>query len=396
MPNPPVCQTQSGVGLTIEVYGGQMVNFGDELMLEQIAMQLGRRIPELRFAMYPRDLNWAARARHGLRPILPGLVRRPVALGHVWEWIDRLGVGRLNRLLPRYGLVPPHEVQGVLTMSGFAFSDVWSASTRNAAAVFERYARRSVPVVLLPQAIGPLNVAAVRKDFLRIASSAKLILVRDAESLGIVRGLLGDDPRVRRCWDITLVEPVKLSLPDGRVRVAIVPNARMVDRASSAWRSRYVRTMREIISHIGDRAEVKVLIHGAEPDDEALGIELTRDQPIEVLTFEDGPAARRALSEFHFVVGSRYHALVGAFAQAIPSIGIGWAHKYRGLYEDFDLRSFCAEEDTSTEYILELVDHLLVAENNLSVRSTIAVTLERIEADLHLMWDDVADVLRSS
>jgi polysaccharide pyruvyl transferase WcaK-like protein len=41
------------------------------------------------------------------------------------------------------------------------------------------------------------------------------------------------------------------------------------------------------------------------------------------------------LGSCHAVISSRYHAIIGSMSQSVPTLGTGWAHKYKILYDEY-------------------------------------------------------------
>ena len=51
------------------------------------------------------------------------------------------------------------------------------------------------------------------------------------------------------------------------------------------------------------------------------------------------------------VVSSRYHALIGSLSQAIPSICVGWSHKYHELFNDYNFPEGIIETDATQDQL---------------------------------------------
>jgi len=45
--------------------------------------------------------------------------------------------------------------------------------------------------------------------------------------------------------------------------------------------------------------------------------------------------AKGIIASSRALIGSRYHALVGALSQGTPAIGTGWTHKYQALFAEY-------------------------------------------------------------
>lgn len=48
-----------------------------------------------------------------------------------------------------------------------------------------------------------------------------------------------------------------------------------------------------------------------------------------------------AVGRMSLVVGSRFHSLVFALKQDVPTVTLGWSHKYKELMSPFGLSDFC-------------------------------------------------------
>jgi colanic acid/amylovoran biosynthesis protein len=323
----------------VELQGTWTDNAGALLMLDAAVDELRRRLPDAQLVMDPRWDRFRGRVGRGLAPVFPTRARAPRLLRNVTAGIDRLTGGRTRRLREGYGLVDARSVDALVDISGFAIGDQWGAkrgADRVAPAVELR--ERGGPSVFLPQAFGPFRepgMAAVGRSLL---ASASLVGVRDDRSMAALAELAQPGARLRRAPDITVA--VRPPVPeDPTPGVLLVPNRKVVEHGS-VDEAGYV----EVLGVAAEAATaagrtVGVLLHGDEPGDRALGEQLVRRLGAGTPVLGGRPAVelKGHLARADLVVGSRFHALLGAAAEGTPFVSIGWSHKYGELAADFGL-----------------------------------------------------------
>lgn len=370
--------------MTIEVTGVNTWNKGAELMLVAVREHVRRRWPGARLVVDPGFGPYADRARHGLwlRPAFRKTGRSRLAFGLMPPSFRRLA-----------GLVAPDEVDVLLDASGFAFGDQHPQERAVAFAAQVEAARAAGQrVVVLPQAFGPFTNPVGRDAFARIVRAADLVFARDEVSLGHARGAAGEAPHLRLAPDFTnLVKPAPLPEED----VAwIVPNERMIEKAASrAEADAYLPLLAACVREV-ERAGLRprVLIHGR--DDAALAGGLARlvGYDLDVVREEDAVEIKRRLGSGRLVVASRFHALVSALAQGVPSIATSWSHKYEMLFADYGCAGLILPVEASEEEA-----RTAVARTTGPGRASLVAALEERGAGLlaqsRAMWDEVDAVL---
>jgi colanic acid/amylovoran biosynthesis protein len=60
-------------------------------------------------------------------------------------------------------------------------------------------------------------------------------------------------------------------------------------------------------------------------------------------------ALKQYLGESHLVIASRFHALMGALSQGVPSIGTSWSHKYEMLFDEYGCPEMLLDVTADTE-----------------------------------------------
>lgn len=378
--------------MLIEVRGTGVgrVNKGAELMLRAIVRQRDAWGNGVELVMGPGGGPYRRRAQLGLYQKL---------------WAGRLGpwAGELARVVPgrvrhRYGLVTEAEIGGVLDASGFAYSDQWgAAAAAQLARLSARWRKQGKHIVLLPQALGPFRDPAVHDAFRRALDSVDLVFARDRVSLEYARELGPSRARVEQAPDFTISMPG--TLPPGYAprpgQVAIVPNLRMVDKGGADAGERYVAALAECVRHLRAHGyEPFILVH--DPTGDFVMAEQLRERTGGELpvVHEDDPAHLKGiLGGCHAVIGSRFHALVSALSQAVPSLAMGWSHKYEMLFEEFGAAECVVSAADPAEKVLAQLGHVLEGAGRERLVRALGENAAVMKDRTTCMWDEVAQVM---
>jgi colanic acid/amylovoran biosynthesis protein len=70
---------------------------------------------------------------------------------------------------------------------------------------------------------------------------------------------------------------------------------------------------------------------------------MARRSPIEIYAHAEPRHLKAVIGAADLVVGSRFHAVVGSLSQGVPTITLGWAHKYDHLHRDFEVPDWIAQ-----------------------------------------------------
>lgn len=380
----------------VEVAGVNFVNKGALLMLEAVidavASTHGQLLPVLAL-------------RHG------GFRRRAaLGLGH----LARLGAPKLARVegafvgianavpgpwLRTLGIVRERDVHAVLDASGFLYSDQWGERiARSSLGHYNRWKRDGRKLVLLPQAFGPFEGAGTRAAMSELLGLADLVYARDRDSLRYLESISGPMDHVRLAPDFTnLLEPRRTpTTPTASGHVVFVPNMRMIDMGHAADDASYVRDFVALLDHVGDLGfECTVVVH--EANDRELAARITagaRSRPA-CVDLDDPREIKAVLTEARLVVSSRFHALVSSLAQGVPSIAVGWSHKYRQLLADYGSEDCLGASMAPTGDVTELVVRELADGQQLARRALLAEHARRQKRLAEAMWADVLDYVRA-
>ena len=364
--------------MIIEITGVGTDNKGAELMFVAIQRHFGRRGGGVHLAAAPGFGTYHERAHYGLL--------QKVA-------VNRWGRSRIGfTLLPgafraNYGMVTEDGIDAVIDASGFAFGDQHPASrTLRFAEDVRRWKQQGKAVVLLPQALGPFESEPHRAGFQEIVRHADLVYARDRRSLEHAREAVGPAETLRLAPDSNGVQHGTYA--------CIVPNSRMLDKVSPDRADRYVPFLARCIEAVAAAGVVPRLLIHDDREDEALIEPIRRalGRPVEVVQKKDPLALKAVLGGARFVVGSRFHALVGALSQGVPCIATGWSHKYEMLFHDFGCEGLILPVSAGQAEIDACIDAVAGAGRGALVR--------RIEErggcrarQVGAMWDEVDAVL---
>lgn len=297
----------------------------------------------------------------------------------------------------RFGLILPEQIDAVLDASGYAFGDVWKTEHVEAAAIqFERYRALGARIILLPQAFGPFENGRIRAASARILAAADLIFARDPESFAHCQAIAPKHPGLQQAPDFTNLLQGKLPANwiVSRKHVALVPNRQMLTQAGAATAQHYVPAFAEAArrAHAAGYHPF-VLVH--EKNDPKLADRIALDSRIEcpVINEPDPLAIKAILGSCAFTIGSRFHGLVSALSQGVPSIGTSWSHKYRHLFEEYGVAGWLCQVDDQGR-LNTLVDKLAEHRKRVEVANRLSHFASRLRHEAEASWTLVDSALR--
>lgn len=370
----------TAASITLEMVGTGTHNLGAMLMANAIAARVRDANPANRIVVGAGFGDAFARGALQLNLIddVPGRVAGPYL---------RFSPRSVRQLL---GIVRRREVCAVLDASGFAYSDAFGAAP--AKHILQKLAqaeRRGQKLILLPQAYGPFENPKVAELCRKLFHRADLIFARDQESLRMTNDLLGQE-KAQLCPDITISLqstesiPVKVQLPERFV--AIVPNFRMQKRAADPDGMKYLQIMKQLINRLQDALVPVVIVLHSREEDVLLAQKLSKLANSAPILYDSNPIILKSvLGRAHFVIGSRFHALVSALSQGVPCLGLGWAHKYNWLFRDFGIGEDLLRVD-DPDRALARMDVLLNEAANVELRARLTGRANSQKQQIEAMW----------
>ncbi|MGE6754763.1 polysaccharide pyruvyl transferase family protein [Rossellomorea sp. NPDC071047] len=373
--------------MKIELKGVNFINKGAELMLLSVLDRYSET----------KEINFTV--SH-----LTGMYHKRAKLGLYQKfWINKInnqGNILINNLIPKkfeqvFGITPINTIDAVFDVSGFAYSDQWgTAPIKEMAQYYKNMKKLGKTIILLPQAFGPFELKNNKKYMKEIIDNVDLIFARDEVSYKYLRQISESD-KIQMAPDFTnLIRP---KLPNDvdkfKGKTCIIPNYRMIDKGDDP--NKYIDSLCLIVKNLQkNNAPFFFLIHDTGKDLElAQQVMRKTGSKFPIYTEDDALVIKGIISCCNLVISSRFHGLVSSLSQAIPSIAIGWSHKYEMLFNDYNCNEmiYSTDEDLS-ELELKINDSL-----NNSFAKSINVKLEEasiVQKEKSLkMWNQVEDLL---
>tara|TARA_R110000868_G_scaffold43633_3_gene146468 strand:+ start:67060 stop:68295 length:1236 start_codon:yes stop_codon:yes gene_type:complete len=393
-------------------------NKGAAAMLESSIHTLSTRIPGVRFtlfSMYPtedREQN-----RYENLDIVPASPRQ-------------LGV-TINTLALLYRILPP--LRGLLRRRSRAIAALASSSVLldqggitftdgrekfllyNVASILPALNVKT-PVFKCAQAVGPfenpINRRAAKTFLPKVATltTRGRITHEYAESLGLGNLLAGADYAFSLELDgseaSSAAETIDLSFFDSGTVVGVSPSVVLQKKVDAAGGDYIANIVSFVDAMTASGRKVLIVPHSVRTgtdkthnNDLPLCREIASriDSPDSVLSLDreyDSQVLRYLIGRCDFFVASRFHAMVSSLAMSVPTLVIGWSHKYEEVLEMFELSEWAFGHSALTpEYLLERFD-ALVADRDV-VDAKLREHLPTVKSRSLAQADAIAELVRS-
>ncbi|MET0977108.1 MAG: polysaccharide pyruvyl transferase family protein [Leifsonia sp.] len=395
-------------------------NKGAAAMLESAIETLGSRLPDARFtllSMYPeRD------AALNTYPNLEIIPADPVQLGVA---INSLAL--LHRILPPLRRTIRKRSRAVealvnadvlLDQGGITFTDGREKFLLYNVASILPALNTKTPVFKCAQAVGPfknpINKWAA-KTFLPKAHTVVTrgaITQRFADELGLTNTFAGADYAFSlelTGGERAALEPrVDLQALDSERRLVGLSPSVVMEKKIAAKGGDYVGMMVDFAQHlIAAGYDVLLLPHSARANTEkthnndlplcrSIAERVGDDTHLHFIADElTSQELRYLIGLCAFFVTSRFHAMISSLSMGVPTLVIGWSHKYEEVLEMFELQEWAFGSDKATDaYVWERFEALVAAEPD--VRAKLGAHLGEVKARSLQQADLIAELVRSA
>jgi polysaccharide pyruvyl transferase WcaK-like protein len=376
--------------MIIEIKGTGSHNKGAEMMLLTILQELGKQ--DIKFAMAPiKGVNeYTFYSKLGIYP-------------KAWLCIKGFQVGRFGKMIPKrirdlYGLIADEEVDVIIDSSGFAYSSQWGeAPAKIMAQDTRRWKKMNKKIILMPQAFGPFQSSSIRSSMKQIIDNSDLIFARDEFSYSELLNLSNTKEKIWMAPDFTILlqGEVPSYFDPAKHQICIVPNQRMKDRKDETETILYEEFLAKIIEYVQKSTLIPFfLIQGGHEDlmlAEKVNSLLTKQ--IEILHEEDAHSVKGIISCSLALIGSRYHSLASALYAAIPTLGFGWSHKYKYLFDDFNYQEGIIELDLPDNELFKKINLITQDKSRNDIIKKLREGKKNYERRTKLMFAEIKSLL---
>ena len=389
--------------MIIEIKGASFENYGAWLMLTSVMQRLDEIAPNALIVLASRG-QASSQRRHEL-----GALRK---INLRARWLDLNGATRfipkfLRNVLRSRGVVFECDLDAIIDIAGFAYSDQWGSeyayAIRHAVAEAKRLGQSGRHYIFMPQAFGPFSVPSTRDLIREKLPHASLVAARDPVSYANIKDITGefDDLILRGDFTNTVdtsdLGNLQISNPQiSKPYMMVVPNAHMLGEHSShtQWSDTYLDVLLMAIEKASELDLSVVLLNFGGPMDKALIDELQSRWPSahQALVASD-LEAKALVAGATLAIASRYHACICALSSGVPCLGTSWSHKYEALYEDYKAPQLLLDPKISYEQIQLLITSCLGPDA--AVQYQLAQRASELRDETEALWSRVGAILTS-
>lgn len=373
--------------MIIEIRRAGFVNKGAELMLHAIVEKIQKQYPNAKITMAPvwggSEDTFEKMRELQLYPKV-WLWRKGIDLGQIADFVPK------KTLLKRYGLVFNSEVDVVLDAAGFSYSDQWGVnSSKELSTSSKKWKKNGTKLIMLPQAFGPFEDKRIQKYVNIWAKNADLIFPREKDSYQYLTNLVGKQDKIKQFPDFTNL--VRGTLPKGydisNKRIALVPNYRMLDMTNQKVGDAYLPFMIRCAKYLIDQNKKPFILVHEGKNDQMLAERISEAVGgIPIITESNPLHIKGILGSCDATIGSRFHGLVSALSQGIPSLATGWSHKYQRLFEDYMFTEGLVSVLDSDEQLHQKIDLLIKPESSVTLKQQLTERSSELKALSEQMW----------
>jgi len=328
--------------------GGDFVNKGAEAMILSSQELLAKHFPESKIVVATYERKNIGSVKYPGLTIVGNKWLKGKAILYAKMLVPLIGKKMIKgNLINRY-----KKADVVINIGGFSLSDKLSLQGTLVYCIEILLCKKlGKPFVVLQQDMGPFDKRFRRLLIRKCLSQAIMIVVRSEESKKNLEriGIRGVYVLPDLAFNLPTVEADSKMLPPGPF-VCIVPNMRVYERNGD-----YINKLIEITNHITKNLKANVLLLPHEyketgRDDRFIidkvtnGIE-NKNKVYAITEEYSSSELKMMIGKAEMLISSRFHGAIAGITMCVPTITIGWAHKYKELLKSVGLTKFAMDCD---------------------------------------------------
>jgi colanic acid/amylovoran biosynthesis protein len=288
----------------------------------------------------------------------------------------------------------------ILDLSGDSFSDWKNRSIINVLALIPAVLLRK-PFVFFSQSIGPFNFWTL--PFAKFClNNSNLIVIREEVTRNYLERIGVKNRHLSLAADCAyLLEPVPLARVLEILKECHVPRSKhpvlgvsvsafMMDKFFEGQSADYLSVMSQLVDYLVESKNAYVLLipHCVSPkyygNDDIYAIRnvyrlIRNKKNVGIIDNDyDARELKGIIGYCDFFVGCRMHANIAAISQNIPTIALGWSHKYYGIMKRVGMEAYVFNiESLSFEELKIKVDMLFSIKEQTKKKLSIKTKNER-------------------
>lgn len=300
-------------------------------------------------------------------------------------------------LMNQMGLVDEKDIDIVLDASGFLYSDQWGVEPLIKTSFLVReWKKQGKKIIFLPQAFGPFETSESKEYMNKIIEDSDLVYARDEDSYNYLKDI-NTTQKIRKHSDYTVLLngniPTYLNTKDKFV--SIIPNSRMINKTDTKVSKWYLDFLVHCTKYLNEK-EIRTLFLIHEDDkDKEIAEYVIKETGLNIQIIEEkDPIKIKGIVKASFaVISSRFHGLVSSLSQSVPSIGTGWSHKYKRLFEEYISNKYLINVDSSINEIDSILDEIVSQNSREEIIKKLEKNSSRIKKETNIMWDEIFSLI---
>lgn len=374
-------------------------NMGGSAMYESFLAQVEEDYETMFLLKYPKDeISICTQNKYSFRKFttiemlvlgvpffILGSICKKLHLPHKW-----LAVGALKQY---------YENDVLVDLSGIAFSDYRSFIDLVINTLWFLPAFVSgIPIIKLSQSLGPYEKRSVNFLARYVLKRIRVVIARGNNSYKVTKQLLPNKKHIFNLPDVAMCLPVVSEEErsnilesvhlNGKKYITISPSIVVDGLAGSQF---YRDIMKKIVQQVYSMTKLPILfVPHTRNCTSAVGVNNGGDDavvcadimaslqdseiPVEILLGGyNAKELKSVIAGAEFMIGSRYHSLIAAMSSGVPSLALGWGHKYYEMFELFGMEKYVFEyhefnEETILSKVQELVENYVNLQKQIEFR----------------------------